>query len=122
MAQVFLGIRLQCARCHNHPFDRWTQNDYYSLAAFFARVDYTIVENRRKDGLDKHEFNGEQIDWQARKGEVKDPRSCEVMPPRFLGAATQELTPEADRLQALADWVAGPDNPFFARTQANRIW
>src|SRR5439155_23073309 len=61
VAQVFLGIRLQCARCHNHPFDRWTQDDYHSLAAFFARIDYKIVENRRKDRLDKHQFDGDQI-------------------------------------------------------------
>src|SRR5262249_14255229 len=60
-AQVFLGVRIQCARCHNHPFDVWSQNDYHSLAAFFARVDYRVVENNRKDKLDAHEFHGEQI-------------------------------------------------------------
>jgi hypothetical protein len=121
-AQVFLGVRLLCARCHNHPFDRWTQNDYWSLAACFARVQYRIVENRRRDRLDSHEFDGEQIVWMAREGEVKNPRTGEVMPPRFLGAAMPSLGPSSDRLQALADWVARPDNPLFARTQVNRIW
>jgi hypothetical protein len=121
-AQVFLGIRLQCARCHNHPFDRWTQNDYHSLAAFFGRVQYKIVENNRRDRFDKHEFDGEQIVWQDRDGEVKHPRTGETMPPRFLGTPTPRFAAEADRLQALADWLASPNNPFFARTQVNRIW
>ncbi len=121
-AQVFLGIRLQCARCHNHPFDRWTQNDYHSLAAFFARVDYRIVENNRRDNLDKHEFVGEQIVYQGRVGEVLSPQTQEALTPRFLGADTLPLAADADRLQALADWVARPDNPFFARAQVNRVW
>ncbi len=121
-AQVFLGIRLQCARCHNHPFDRWTQNDYHSLAAFFARIDYRIVENHRTDRLDGHEFDGEQIVFLKREGEVKHPRTGAVMRPLFLGAATPAFSGDADRLQALADWVASSDNPFFARTQVNRIW
>ena len=69
-AQVFLGIRLQCAKCHNHPFDRWTQDDYFGWTNFFARVDYKIVENKRRDENDKHEFNGEQIVLMKDKGDV----------------------------------------------------
>jgi hypothetical protein len=122
VAEVFLGVRLQCAKCHNHPFDRWTQNDYHSLAAFFSRVQYRIVENKRTDKLDTHEFDGEQIVWMARDGEVKNPRTGQAMQPRFLGAITPEFAADADRLQALADWVARPDNPFFARAQVNRVW
>jgi hypothetical protein len=121
-AQVFLGVRLQCARCHNHPFDRWTQTDYHSLAAFFSRVQYRIIENNRRDNLDKHEFDGEQIVWMARSGELNHPTTGETLRPLFLGASTPTFTEEADRLQALADWIARPDNPFFARAQANRIW
>ncbi|MBV9122895.1 MAG: DUF1549 domain-containing protein [Planctomycetes bacterium] len=121
-AQVFLGIRLQCCKCHNHPFDRWTQDDYYSLAAFFARVQYKIVANKRKDKLDSHEFDGEQIVFLAPEGEVQNPRTGATLRPRFLGSPTPDLAPGADRLQALADWVASSDNPFFARTQVNRIW
>lgn len=121
-AQVFLGIRLQCARCHNHPFDQWTQHDYHSLAAFFARVDYRILENNRTDKLDAHEFDGEQIVLMAREGDVKHPRSGDVLRPLLLGAATPQLGDSADRLQLLADWVARPENPFFARAQVNRIW
>jgi hypothetical protein len=121
-AQVFLGIRMQCARCHNHPFDRWTQTDYHSLAAFFSRVQYRILENNRRDNLDKHEFVGEQIVWMARDGEIKHPNSGEVLRPLFLGADTPAFTPDADRLLALADWIADPKNPFFARAQVNRVW
>ncbi len=120
VAQVFLGIRLQCAHCHNHPFERWTQNDYYSQVAFFTRIEYEILENNRTDRLDTHEFIGEQIVWQQRSGEQRHPKTKAAVPPRFLDA-TQSIDP-ADRLQAIADWVAAPDNPFFARTQANRIW
>ncbi len=120
-AQVFLGIRLQCAKCHNHPFDRWTQTDYHSLAACFVRVQYRIVENNRRDRFDQHEFDGEQIVYLERSGELKHPVTGEPLLPRFLGEATK-LAPGADRLRALADWVARPDNPFFARTQANRVW
>jgi hypothetical protein len=121
-AQVFLGIRLQCAKCHNHPFDRWTQDDYHGLAAFFARVQYRIVENKRRDGFDKHEFIGEQIVYPDRDGEVRHPRTGGVVPPHFLGAGAPSLRLEADRLQTLADWVANPSNPFFARAQVNRVW
>jgi hypothetical protein len=121
-AQTFLGIRMQCARCHNHPFDRWTQTDYHSLAAFFGRVQYRIVENNRRDKLDKHEFDGEQIVWMDRAGEITHPRSGEVLRPLFLGSATPAFAADADRLLALADWVAAPDNPFFARAQVNRVW
>jgi len=121
-AQVFLGIRMQCARCHNHPFDRWTQTDYHSLAAFFSRVQYRIIENNRRDGLDKHEFAGEQIVWMDRSGEITHPRSGEVLRPLFLGSDTPVFSPHDDRLLALADWIADPKNPFFARAQVNRVW
>ncbi|HVX09766.1 MAG TPA: DUF1549 and DUF1553 domain-containing protein [Pirellulales bacterium] len=121
-AQLFLGVRLQCAKCHNHPFDRWTQADYYRWAGFFARLRYKVVENRRRDINDGHEFDGEQIVWMAAEGEVHDPRNDRPMEPCFLGEPTPPLTAEEDRLEELADWITAPDNPFFARAQANRIW
>lgn len=119
-AQVFLGVRLQCAKCHNHPFEQWTQDDYHSFAAFFARVQYRILENNRSDRLDLHEFNGEQIVYQDRTSELKHPRTGATVAPRLLGAAAARRG--ADRLQVLADWVADPKNPYFARAQANRVW
>ena len=120
-AQVFLGTRLQCAQCHNHPFDRWTQDDYYDWAALFARVDYKILENNRRDKNDKHEFIGEQIVYLARKGTVTNPRTEQAAEPRFLGAAKVDFE-KLDELEALAAWMTRPDNPLFARAQVNRIW
>lgn len=119
--QVFLGVRLQCARCHNHPFDRWTMDDYYRSAAFFPRIQYRIVENNRKDQFDKHEFDGEQIVWVDRRGEMTHPRTEKSLKPGFL-SDSRPIADDADRMAALADWVADPANPFFARTQANRVW
>jgi len=121
-AQVFLGIRLQCAQCHNHPFDRWTQDDYYNWTTLFSRVQYKVLENNKLDGLDSHEFIGEQIVCMAREGEVKNARTGKEATPRFLGAATPEFGDDRDRLEELATWVTSPNNPLFARSQANRIW
>ena len=120
-AQVFLGIRLQCAKCHNHPFDRWTQDDYYSWAGLFARVDYKILQNRRRDRNDKHEFDGEQVVFRKDSGEVNDPRSGRPLPPQVLNSDAP-LPHARDRLHATADWITKPDNPFFAKVQVNRIW
>jgi Protein of unknown function (DUF1553)/Protein of unknown function (DUF1549) len=121
VAQVFLGLRVSCARCHNHPFDVWTQDDYHRFAAVFARVDYRVIENNRKDDLDKHEFVGEQIVYAKPAGELPLPRGGDAAP-KFLGANTPDLSGRADRLAPLADWVTSPDNPFFAKAQANRVW
>jgi hypothetical protein len=122
-AQVFLGVRVQCARCHNHPYDRWTQNDYHEWAAFFSRVQYRVVNNKRVDGFDTHEFAGEQVVWMDRAGELTNPRTGQPTPPKFLGDdKAAPIAADADRLQILADWVADPGNPFFAKAQVNRVW
>ena len=121
-AQVFLGVRLQCAKCHNHPFDQWTQDDYYGWSNLFARVDYRVLENRRRDSNDSHEFDGEQIVLMARTGEVNDPRTQLPAPPRFLAKGSAALPDEADRLLALADWLTGPANRTFVEAQVNRVW
>jgi hypothetical protein len=120
-AQVFLGTRLQCAQCHSHPFDRWTQDDYYDWAGLFARVDYKVLENRRRDDNDKHEFKGEQVVYLASKFDFKNARTGQPAKPRFLGS-TERLDKDADELDALAAWITDPANPFFARAQVNRIW
>src|SRR5262249_8447915 len=101
-AQVFLGLRLQCCKCHNHPVDRWTQEDYHALSAFFARVQYRVVDNQRRDRFDKHEFDGEQVVWQDREGEVPHPRTGRPLAPRFLGGPA--ANPDGDRLRALSEW------------------
>jgi len=145
-AQVFLGTRLQCAECHNHPSDRWTQDDYYDWAGLFARVNYKVIENKREISSDEHEWNGEQIVFVARQGSVKNPRTGKYARPRFLGVSSDvnsqrgELPelPEspsasghlgsttsdegADNLEALANWLASSSNRLFVRVQANRIW
>ncbi|OWK43219.1 DUF1549 and DUF1553 domain-containing protein [Fimbriiglobus ruber] len=121
VAQVFLGLRVSCAKCHNHPFDRWTQDDYHRFVALFGRIDYRVLENGRRDKFDKHEFVGEQLVLATHDGELAHPRGGDAVP-KFLGTTTGSLTGNADRLRALADWVAAPENPFFAKAQANRVW
>jgi len=140
VSQVFLGTQLRCAQCHNHPFDRWTQNDYYDWASLFARVNYKVLENRRRDNNDGHEFKGEQVVFLGSKGDVKNPRTGKAAEPRFLGedepvsvleSKHEGRSPETDglpdrpdfeELDTLAAWITSPTNPFFARAQVNRIW
>jgi hypothetical protein len=119
-AQVFLGTRLQCAKCHTHPFDRWTQDDYYQWAALFTRIEYEVVKNDRRDKFDQHEFVGEQIVKLAKEGEIKNARTNQPAPPKLLGADAPAAGD--DPLAEVADWVVSPGNPLFARVQANRIW
>ena len=110
VAQVFMGVRVQCAQCHNHPFDRWTMNDYYSFAAFFSQIG-------RKEGEDYRET----IIFNRASGEVNHPVGGRVMEPKFLGGPKPDCKGK-DRRQVLADWLTAPDNPFFAPSVANRIW
>lgn len=110
VAQVFMGMRTQCAQCHNHPFDRWTQDDYYSFAAFFSQIG-------RKGGEDYREL----IVFNSGGGEVNHPVGGRVMAPAYLGGGPAD-TAGKDRREILADWLASPKNPFFAQNFANRIW
>ena len=110
VAQVFLGMRIQCAQCHNHPFDRWTMDDYYGFAAFFARVG-------RKNGEDPRET----IVFDAKGGEVTHPVGGRVMAPKFLGGATPDCGTR-DRRAVVADWLTAPDNPWFAKNLVNIVW
>ena len=111
VAQVFMGMRLQCAQCHNHPFDRWTQDEYYSFASFFSQVG-------RKRAADPRE----NIIYNRRSGEINHPVHKKPMPPKFLGDDTPEIPRSADRREVLAEWLASPKNPFFARNLANLVW
>ena len=110
VAQVFMGMRIQCAQCHNHPFDRWTMDDYYSFAAFFSQIG-------RKRGEDPRET----IVFNRGGGEVKHPVGGKVMPPKFLGGDAPDVRGK-DRRQVLAKWLASDENPFFARNLANIVW
>jgi hypothetical protein len=109
-AQVFMGMRIQCAQCHNHPFDRWTMNDYYSFAAFFSQTG-------RKAGDDPRET----IIFDRGSGDVKHPVSGAAMRPKFLGGDTPEIKNESRR-DALAKWLTSAENPYFARNIANLVW
>jgi hypothetical protein len=118
-AQLFFGVRMQCAKCHNHPFERWTQDDYYSLAAFFARV------KQKKDASEpgpNPQTPGAEVIYSDRAGEVTQPRSGKVMPPKIMGRPAPLIPPGKDRREALADAVTSADNPFFAKSVVNRIW
>ena len=110
MSQLFLGARLQCAQCHNHPFDRWTQNDYYHSVAFFARVRKKKMEDPQDMGI-----------YESASGETAHPVTGKVMPPKFLGGPMPTTGPR-DRRQALADWITSSDNDLVARNIANIYW
>ena len=122
VAQVFLGTRIGCARCHNHPYERWTQDDYYRFAALFDRLDYDIKDNQRTDKFDKHQFIGEQVVKLTDKATLKDPRNKAEPKPGLLFPEAPAVSGDRDRFEQLADWLTAPGNPLFARVQANRIW
>lgn len=111
VAQVFMGMRIQCAQCHNHPFDRWTMNDYYGFMAFFTQI-----------GRKQTDDPAETIVFNSKGGEAKHPVTNAVMKPKFLGGAEPELQKGEDRRAAMAKWLASPDNPYFARNLANITW
>ena len=115
VAQAFLGIRIQCAQCHHHPSEHWSQADYYQLAAVFARVG-------RKGGFADAEVPTSETIFLADAGEVRHPRTREVMRPRPPGGSDFQLGKHDDPRRALARWMTAPDNPYFARTMANRMW
>jgi len=110
VAQVFMGMRIQCAQCHNHPFDRWTMDDYYGFANFFAQIG-------RKRGEDPRET----IVFNSGNGDVKHPVGGRVVPPKFLGGAVPD-TQGRDRREVLADWLASPANEYFGRNLVNIVW
>ncbi len=111
VSQVFLGARLQCAKCHNHPFERWTQDNYYGLGAFFNRL------QRRTSPRP-----GEMFVWTASTGEVTQPRTGEVMKPWLPRVGSIEPKADEDRRPAFVNWLVDAKNPFFAKIEANRIW
>jgi hypothetical protein len=119
-ARVFLGTQLNCAQCHNHPFERWTQDDYYSWTGLFARLDYKVSDQKGTDKNDKNEFKGDQTVLIKTSGTVTNARTGEAAKPRFLGGETPKVSKERDELLALADWL--PHSPMFARMQVNRVW
>lgn len=110
-SQVFMGVRIECARCHNHPFEKWTQDDYYALAAFFS-------------GL---QVRGQQqvasvVGFNARANGIRHPKTNETVEPKTLDNAEVKVQPRTDGRQVFADWMTSEKNPYFSKAIANRIW
>ena len=110
-AQLFVGVRIQCAKCHNHPFERWTQDNYYGLSAFFGRV-------QRK----KVSATGEVLIWVSREGEVTQPRTGQTMKPWLPFVGELDLPEGVDRREVFAQWLTSTENPLLAKVEANRVW
>jgi hypothetical protein len=112
-AQLFLGLRIQCARCHHHPFEKWSQDDYYGFAAFFSRVGRkpTPSDNQRS-----------RIFHQRGAASANNPKTGQSVKPTGLGAVAVDIPADEDPREQLADWMSRYDNPFFARALVNRYW
>ena len=110
-AQLFLGVRIQCAKCHNHPFERWTQDNYYGIAAAFVRVG-------RKNSVDTEE----EVIFSQGGGEVTQPRTNKQMKVHLLLKGDVDVPADQDRRVVFAQWLTAPENPFFAKSVSNRIW
>jgi hypothetical protein len=117
-AQLFLGLRIQCARCHHHPFEKWSQDDYYGFSAFFSRVAKKNVFDPgvSRQARDRRVFHNEGL------ASATNPRSGKAMKPTGLGSDPLEIAPERDPRHFLADWMADKNNPFFAKALVNRYW
>jgi hypothetical protein len=111
VAQVFMGTRIQCAQCHNHPFDRWTMDDYYSFANFFSRIGRKRAEDPR-----------ETIVYDNGSGDTKHKVGGKVLPPKFLGGEEPKVPSSTGRRKVLAEWLTAPENPWFSRNLANITW
>ena len=112
MSQLFLGVRIGCAKCHNHPFEAITQEDYYGFAAYFARIKFKGRQFMRDD----------EIVYLSTSGEVRHPVTNKNVPPVAFGDFTGESGPEDDRREKLVEWLIRPENPYFARSIVNRLW
>jgi hypothetical protein len=116
VSQLFLGVRLECAKCHQHPFEIWGQNDFYSLAAYFARV------GRKGPGVSPPISGGEEIMFTADNGAVTHPTSGKTMTPRPLFGQARQSLPDEDPRQVLAEWITSDDNAYFRQVAVNRVW
>jgi hypothetical protein len=116
VSQIFLGIRLECAKCHHHPFEKWGQDDFYSFAAYFARLGH------KGTGISAPISGGEEIIVVRPQGSVSHPLTGKPLPPRPLFGTAPPVTDDADPREALAVWITSPENPFFAQVIVNRVW
>ena len=119
-AQLFLGIRLQCAQCHNHPYERWTQYDYLALASFFTQVQRNRLGKPGRKGRPDRRQMAIAMDFKA--AELKSKATGEAVSPGFPGESSAAFDPQKDRRPILAAWLTQEDNPFFAKAFVNRVW
>ena len=116
VTEVFCGVRMLCARCHPHPFEHWTQGDYYGLQSFFNQV--ATKADPRQTGVP----NAKTILVNLTAPYSTNPRTNKIQPPRYLGGDEPKLDAGTDRREAYARWLTAPENPHFARSLVNRIW
>ncbi|MCA9129429.1 MAG: DUF1553 domain-containing protein [Planctomycetales bacterium] len=117
VSQLFLGIRLECAKCHHHPFENWSQEDFYQFAAFFSQVKH------KGTGLSPPISGGEESIISANSGVVKHPNTGAIMEPKPLyGSLMSDRSNQGDLRQQLSGWITSTDNPYFAKVQVNRVW
>jgi hypothetical protein len=114
--QVFCGVRMLCAKCHSHPFENWTQADYFGLHSIFNQV------GSKNDPRMKGVRNAKTVVLNLAAGFSRNPRSGQLQPPRFLGGEEPKLPTGVDRRKAYAKWLTSPTNPYFARSMTNRLW
>ncbi len=124
VSQLFLGQRIACAKCHHHPLEKWNTNDYWALAAFFSRVDVKAPKNEKKDK--KGAVNEPAISWivslKPGKAEAQNPKTKQNVKAGALDGEDAVLEADDDPRDKLVDWMVEPNNPYFARTLANRYW
>ncbi|OAI46391.1 hypothetical protein AYO44_02170 [Planctomycetaceae bacterium SCGC AG-212-F19] len=116
--QVFCGVRMLCAKCHNHPFENWTQADYYGLASFFNQV----TSKPDPSGAAAKDGKAKVVTLNLAAGNAVNSRTNAGQLPRFLGGSEAKIGAGDDRREAYAKWLTAPENPFFAKSLANRIW
>jgi hypothetical protein len=117
VGQIFLGVRLDCAKCHHHPFEVWSQDDFYNFAAFFGRI------GRKGVGISAPISGGEETMFTSQSaGNVKHPLTGRVMTPTPLLGKALDIPPDRDPRDVLAAWATAPENPFFAKVIVNRVW
>jgi len=119
VGQHFLGIQLQCAQCHNHPFTSWKQSEYWGMAAFFSKVKPDNPKNAKKGG-DNAKIGVSE--GPGRRAKDFLPESAKTVPAKFLGGPEPRLDPREPYRPVLAKWLTAPENPFFARALVNRTW
>jgi hypothetical protein len=116
VAQLFLGQRISCAKCHHHPHEKWSQADYWKMTAFFSRTEVKVGGKKGKN------VEASRVYHKPGEAQATHPRTKESLKPAGLGAATVEVSREEDARHKLVDWMASPENPYFAKTLANRYW